>query len=136
VNLETLEANTNCPDSTDACNNLVGNTVAGTRPGQPKAALCREILDCMHSTHCAKPIDNQSTPTDCLCGVGVTPGDCFDVRTFDQLTGACKDVIAAGAETTDLSKLKNLFFDSSNPAGAAEGILETCDGNFCIAQCL
>ena len=131
------DGNANCRDATDACENLWGVTGAGSlRPGESKIALCHEALDCMHSSRCAKLVDGTSTPTDCLCGYGVDPNTCFNERTFADATGACKDILAAAAETTDMTALQFLFFDSTNACGAAEGVVEICDGVWCAKECL
>ena len=91
--------NTNCPDSRARCNALVGMTEKGSPiPVTPKAQLCNKILDCVHTTHCAKEFN----VVDCLCGKGVTADACF-AGTFDDTKGACKDIMAAGGESTSMT---------------------------------
>jgi len=133
------EGNMNCPDSKETCDGLVGVTSKDSpvMPGVPKAALCRQIVDCMHSSHCAAPnASGISTPSDCFCGTDVHPNTCFNGGTYADTFGKCRDLIAAGCESTTISEIAMRFFNPQYAAGAAEAVVEICDGNFCAKECL
>ena len=100
-------------------------------PNVPRADLCKQLLDCEHKTQCAA---NQIT--DCLCGAGVDPVVCFPTQSLDQADGACKDLIAAAAETTVLTEIATRISDASYAVGAAHAIIESCDYQSCFNPCL
>ena len=117
--------NTNCLDSTASCDGLAA----------PKNTLCRAVLKCMHEKKCAG-----TAATDCLCGTGRDPNDCF-TGTVAAATGPCKAEVIAAAETmessaTVMTDLQNRFFDTTYGIGAAAAVIETCDQFFCKAECL
>ena len=101
-------------------------TAGNVNPGQPKAQLCRQILDCIHTSHCAQNFND----TDCLCGTDVPSGDCF-AGTFDAMKGPCRDLMAAGAETNIPAQLSLRFSDASYAVGAAITVVENCDYTEC-----
>lgn len=135
------DGNRNCVDSNFRCDNLPGLTDDTLKSpllaGVPKAALCRRIIDCVRSSRCAAP-DHTGTsiPTDCFCGQGVDPEDCFFRRDFAAATGACKELIAIGSETLDTAEIAVRMFEPTYASGAAETVIETCDMLFCSSECL
>ena len=120
----------NCPSAYQHCNSLQGVTAGKYKPGLPKSALCRQILDCIHRSHCAKEFN----ATDCLCGPNVRSVDCFN-GSFEAMGGSCRDLIAAGAESNLVSDLSLRFSDATYAVGAAMMMLENCDYAEC-KQCL
>jgi hypothetical protein len=123
---------TNCPDSLARCDALRGNTAAASpMPGVPKAQLCRKILDCVHTTHCAKEFN----ATDCLCGKNADPNVCF-AASLAAATGTCKDLMAAGGESASMADLATRFSDPTFAVGAADAVIETCDYLACARECL
>jgi hypothetical protein len=126
------KGNTNCPDSTRRCDSLPGTTAADSpMPNMPRSQLCRQIVDCIHRTHCAKTFN----ATDCLCGKDVNPDECF-AGTFASTTGACKELFAAGGESTSMEILADRFSDPTFAVGVADTVLETCDFQACWRECL
>jgi hypothetical protein len=97
-------------------------------PGVSKAALCRQIVDCIHTTKCASNFN----VTDCICGLDVQADVCF-AGTYDAATGPCKDLIAAGAESNIMPVIAANFSDSQYAIGAADTVIETCDFLSCNA---
>jgi hypothetical protein len=126
---------TSCPDGTATGRALVGATpvLAGITEsvGQSRAEAFQQILDCFHSNHCAGTAD-----TDCFCGIGVDPNNCFSTGTFASATGPCKNIVAVGAESTAIGDINNHFFDPTYAIGAAAAVIETCDQFACVAECL
>jgi hypothetical protein len=121
-----------CASAASACAQLQGNTAADSpMPNVAKADVCQQLLACEHSTKCAL---NQVS--DCLCGPGVDPVVCFPSWTLSQAGGACKDLIAAAAETSDMSEIATRISDVSYASGAAHAVIEGCDYQFCFDQCL
>lgn len=115
------------------CEALMGNTDgASPKPNVSRVMLCHEILDCFHRTHCAGP--NYSS-SDCYCGAGADATACFENGTLKP-TGPCKDLIEAGAETTDFSDIAMRFSDATYAVGAALTMFETCDFLYCDKECL
>jgi hypothetical protein len=100
-------------------------------PNVAKADLCQQLLACEHRTKCAV---NQVS--DCLCGPGVDPVVCFPSLTLEQAGGGCKDLIAAAAETADLTEIAVRISDVSYASGAAHAVIENCDYQFCFDPCL
>lgn len=101
------------------------------RPNMPRNQLCREIVTCMETKHCAA-----TAATDCLCGAGVDVTTCFARSSFDQMEGACDELIAAGAETTNVTELAVRISLSEYAVGAAVAVIEICDQLSCRAECL
>jgi hypothetical protein len=122
------DGSTFCGEKLTAGRALTGSTVAGPRPGVAKAALFQEILDCAHREGCG------DVATDCLCGIGVLAETCF-AGTYDAMTGPCKELFAAGLESTSVTTIASSFADESNPTGAVVAVLELCDQLSC-AVCL
>jgi hypothetical protein len=124
-----------CAPLVPLCDNLTGNTSATSplMPNTPKAALCHAVLDCMRMQHCAQNVD-QGTQ-DCFCGIGADPVACFTTGTFASATGLCKDIMAAGLETTTISELSARFSDPNYATGAAVSLTQ-CDESECNTQCL
>ena len=126
----TLPGSNNCPSALTHCESLTGVTSGSFMPGTSRRQLCRDILDCIQRTHCAKDFND----TDCLCGANVPTGQCF-MGSFEAMTGACRDVMAAGAESNLPGELSLRFSDATYPLGAAITLLENCDFVECL-QCL
>jgi hypothetical protein len=123
---------TNCPDSRMRCNQLLGTTAPTSPiPNASKATLCRQIVDCVHRTHCAKDFNL----TDCLCGTHADPNVCFSA-TLAEAAGPCRDLIAAGGESNLMVDLANRFSDPTFAIGAAAAVVETCDYLACAKECL
>jgi hypothetical protein len=99
-------------------------------PNVPKSMLCQEIVQCVQGSHCARV-----AVTDCLCGADADPNVCFNTP-IAQLTGPCRDLIAAGSETTLIADIANRFTDPTYAVGAADAQIETCDQFYCFDQCL
>jgi hypothetical protein len=131
----THDDNTSCPDSRATGLALAGNTPVlsgiAESTGQAKSLVFQQILDCFHSNHCATTAD-----TDCFCGAGVDPNNCFSTGTFDSATGPCKNLVAIGAESTAIGDINNRFFDPQFAIGAATAVIETCDQFSCVTECL
>jgi hypothetical protein len=117
------------------CDNLVGNTSANSplMPNVSKTDLCYAVLACMRTQHCAQNVD-QGTQ-DCFCGIGTDPVACFTTGTYASAQGACKEIMAAGLETTTISELSARFSDPNYATGAAVSITQ-CDASECNTQCL
>jgi hypothetical protein len=126
------KTNRDCPDSLKRCEDMQGTTAAQSpvQPRASKSALCKQILACMHANHCAK-----DHATDCLCGTNADPNVCF-AGTYQAMTGACKELIAAGGESTSMAELALRFTDPVFALGAAYSVIETCDQAFCATECL
>lgn len=126
------DGDTLCPDSVARCDGMEGTTSAASpvRPGTPRARLCREILDCMQTQHCAK-----ERATDCLCGDGVNVNTCFGGN-FEAMKGPCKELIAAGVESKNVTEIAERFSDEMYPVGAAVAVVELCDQLSCAKECL
>ena len=84
----------------------------------------------MEEEHCA-----QTAATDCLCGPGADPNVCFS-GAFDAMTGPCRELIAAGAESTNTTDLAVRFSQQEFAIGAAVAVIEICDQLVCSAECL
>ena len=126
------DGNTNCPDSIKQCSNLTGtSSPTSPKPGAPRSELCNGALACIHATGCGR-----TAVTDCLCGSGIDPNDCFTKMKFADLTGVCKNELAQAAESTDMFVLQTRVFDPTYASGAATMVVETCDQFFCLAECL
>jgi hypothetical protein len=108
-----------------ACENAVGQV-----HGIPKSELCREVLECFRATGCASA--GRST-SDCLCERNADGGMCQG-REFSELTGACKDVIAAGLDSTDLAEIEARFGDPEYATGLAVQLIQ-CGKTFCGDAC-
>jgi hypothetical protein len=126
---EADHGNRNCPDSLFRCENFVGTATVGTGAGKLNADLCKAEVACIHRTKCAA-----AAPSDCVCGDGVDPFDCFTGAT--PLSGACKDEVIAAAYSAVPADLNTRFFDPQFPSGAADTVIETCDAFFCVKECL
>jgi len=101
--------------------------------GVSYASLCRQILDCMHTTGCAGA--DGTKHTDCFCGIGVNSNTCFG-STVDAATGPCKQVIIQGVDSNSMTDVTNRYTDNTFPIGVATQMSETCDGLSCTSQCL
>jgi hypothetical protein len=115
--------NNSCPNALRSCQNLTGLTSATSpMPGVSKGLLCQQIVDCIHTTHCAKDFN----VTDCICGEGVQADLCF-AGTYDAATGPCKALIAAGAESNLMPVIAANFSDAGFAIGVADTLIESCD---------
>jgi hypothetical protein len=99
-------------------------------PNTSKATLCRAIVDCVHQTHCAKSFNF----TDCFCGEGANADECFAMP-YEMAHGACKELIAAGAESSMTQVIAANLSDLTFAIGRADSVIESCDFLTCT-QCL
>ena len=120
----------NCPIWRSHCDNLTGVTGGTFMPGLPKSQLCRQIVACIHNSHCAQSFN----ASDCLCGTDVQTQACF-TGSFTAMRGSCRDLIAAGAETNLPDELSLRFADVAYAAGSAVALVENCDYTECN-ECL
>jgi hypothetical protein len=98
--------------------------------GVPKSQLCNDVLNCIRSSRCASATGNAS---DCICGQGVDVGVCAG-QSFANVTGVCKDAIAAGAESTLMTDISNRLGDPAYATGRAIQLIQ-CDQVFCPVDC-
>jgi hypothetical protein len=103
-----LDGRTECTGLT--CETLSGNAQDGSAAGQPKANLCRKVLDCVYDTGCDYDQRGINTRA-CYCG---TAADCSS-----GANGACKAVIEAAAEATDFTMVNARLDDPAFAAGKA-----------------
>jgi hypothetical protein len=52
------------------------------------------------------------------------------------MTGDCRDIMAAGAESNVPSTINVAYHNLTYALGAALRLIETCDQNFCTPECL
>ncbi len=105
-----------------ACYNATGTITSGPMQGAKKSDLCAQIVTCIHQSGC-NAADTGDFP--CFCGVGVTSDECASPGFVPR--GPCKDVIEWGAESTDPLTVANRSLDYNYAAGAALGLVITCD---------
>jgi hypothetical protein len=120
-------ANATCSTRQMDCNNITG-----TVNGVAKSALCHQVLDCVRTTKCASASGTFS-PSDCICGTGADVSVCAG-QTLDQVTGACKAIIAQGAESTLLTDVSVRLGDPAYATGLAIRLVQ-CDQRFCATDC-
>jgi hypothetical protein len=104
------------------------DNIAGTIGGVAKSAICHQVIDCVRTTKCASAGDTDS-PSDCLCGVNADVDMCAS-QTIDQVTGACKAIIATGTEATTLADMTTRLGDPDYATGLAMRLI-LCDQRFC-----
>jgi hypothetical protein len=104
------------------------DAIAGTIGGVAKSAICHQVIDCVRTSKCASAGDTDS-PSDCLCGVNADVDVCAS-QTLAVVTGACKDIIATGTETTSLSDMTTRLGDPDYATGLAMRLI-LCDQKFC-----
>jgi hypothetical protein len=117
-----------CSAIVSHCETLEGSTANNSpAPHVARAALCKQIVDCIRSTHCAK-----GDVTGCLCGPppsGTTSGYCFQ-GPFEAMTGPCSRLMANGAESEDVAEIDQRSVDSNYALGAALKVIK-CDKALC-----
>ena len=112
-----------CAQRLSECYNMPGQV-----NGTPKSQLCRNVLDCMRTTGCATDSSTDS-PSDCFCGLDVDVGVCANTP-LSQLTGECRDLIAAAAEATNPLDVSIRMGDPTYAVGLAMRALQ-CQMRFC-----
>jgi hypothetical protein len=120
-------ANSTCSTRQMDCNNITG-----TVNGVAKSDLCKQVLSCVRTTKCASASGTFS-PSDCICGTGADVSVCAG-QTLDQVTGACKAIIAQGAESTLLTDVSVRLGDPAYATGLAIRLVQ-CDQRFCATDC-
>jgi phage tail sheath gpL-like len=108
------------------------NNITGTVNGVAKSDLCKQVLACVRMTKCASASGTFS-PSDCICGTGADVSVCAG-QTLDQVTGACKAIIAQGAESTLLTDVSVRLGDPAYATGLAIRLVQ-CDQRFCATDC-
>jgi hypothetical protein len=103
------------------CDRLTGNAAAGPAAGQPKATLCRTLLQKMLDTRCAAGPDGDAT---CYCG-SVSSDTCFAV----EGNGDAKSEEEAALETTDPPTIFQNFEDLSVAGGRANRLVQCLNDN-------
>jgi hypothetical protein len=104
------------------------DNIAGAIGGVAKSAICHQVIDCVRTSKCASAGDTDS-PSDCLCGVNADVDTCAS-QTIDQVTGACKTIIATGTEATTLADMTTRLGDPDYATGLAMRLI-LCDQRFC-----
>jgi cysteine-rich repeat protein len=118
---------TNCSaDGFPLCTSAKGNAKDGPAAGLPREELCRDVYACVLRTHCSAA----GNIADCYCGTS-TGASCLAPRAAN---GPCKDDIEAGLETTDPTKVPQLFTNRELGAGDAMSLLQ-CQNDFCQSEC-
>lgn len=119
-----------CTSPTGTCGQRLSEcyNMPGQINGTPKSQLCSNILECMRTTACATDSSTDS-PSDCFCGQDVDVGVCANTP-LNQLTGECRDLIAAGAESTNPLDVSIRMGDPTYATGLAMRALQ-CQMRFC-----
>lgn len=115
-----------CAMRATACSTATGNTASG----MPKSVVCQQVLDCIRTSKCASATGSAS---DCICGPGADVGVCAG-KAFADVTGACKDIIATGADSQMLTDISNRLGDPQYATGLAIQLIQ-CDQIFCADSC-
>lgn len=92
-------------------------------------SLCQQVMACTYEKKC---FSNLMNIPDCYCGTGNTVSVC-QVPDFVP-TGACKDIISQGLETTVNMTVLERYINPVYAAGRA-GQLATCISDLCITEC-
>lgn len=116
-----------CTKLSDDCSALTGEI-----NGVAKSKLCLDVAACVEDTQCASHNGSES-PSDCLCGAGVDVGVC-STQTITDLQGQCKDIIAAGAESTSVVDIITRLRDPAFAVGRAMW-LSLCEARLCVGAC-
>jgi hypothetical protein len=91
---------------------------------------CRDVVRCELDSDCFTDLGNIPQ---CYCGAGI------DLITCQQSsfvpTGACRELIERGLESTDRAAVHSRFVDAKYPAGIANQ-LATCIADLCSAPCI
>jgi len=105
--------------------------LTGMIGSQTKGEVCQEVVACVRESKCAAASGTYNA-VDCYCGTGAD----FDACATGAVpaTGACKDVIAKGAETTVVADIGARFVDPEYSVGAAFQLLQ-CDSRICPDVC-
>jgi cysteine-rich repeat protein len=110
-----------------ACESAVGNAAAGPAAGQPKATLCKAVLDCARTNACT---NSGLNPEYCYCGNGVDISVCLS----GVPAGVCKSQIEAGAESTVPTDVGARFQDPGYATGLAFRLINA-DRLQCASTC-
>jgi cysteine-rich repeat protein len=118
---------TNCSDNGfPLCTSAKGNAKDGPAAGVPREELCRDVYACVLRTHCG----SSGNLAECYCGT-MTGASCLAPRAAN---GPCKDDIEAGLETTEPTKIPQVFTSPDLGAGDAMTLLQ-CQNDFCQSEC-
>jgi cysteine-rich repeat protein len=118
---------TNCTgDGFPLCTLAKGNAKDGPAAGVPREELCREVYACVLREGCGA----SGNLAECYCGTS-TGAACLAPRAAN---GPCKDDIEAGLETTDPTKIPQIFTSRDLGAGDAMTLLQ-CQNDFCQNEC-
>lgn len=124
----------------DYCLSMPDKAKTGPRAGADRSELCADLLICVQRTSCDQRIVDTGTGafiiafSDCYCGAGALPDDCF-IGTSEMATGSCKREVEAAAETTDISEISARMFDPEYASGVVLFILEACEALYCPLEC-
>ena len=123
-----------CEAAHDACRRRSADcaSIGGSWDGRPKSKICRDVVACVRRTRCASESATDS-PSDCFCGRDADIQACT-ARALDALTGECRDIIAAGAESTNTLEIGTRFGDPSYALGLAMRVIQ-CDQRYCAREC-
>jgi hypothetical protein len=108
------------------------DTATGTVNGVAKSDLCHQVLSCIRTSKCASAGVNDSA-SDCVCGTDVDVGVCAG-QTLDVVSGACKTIIATGAESMLMTDISNRLGDATYATGLAIQLIQA-DQVFCPTEC-
>ena len=114
-----------CAYAHQACENTAQVVGSGPKANRPKSELCSEILACVRRTDCAAEQNHF-----CYCGKGVEIDACLDAAP----TGVCKDLISAGAESSDATQIAHRYLDSNYATGLAFELI-SCEREKCKGPC-
>jgi 3D (Asp-Asp-Asp) domain-containing protein len=92
-------------------------------------SLCQQVMACTYDKKCFTNLQNIP---DCYCGTGNTVSVCQQPDFVP--TGACKDIIAQGLESTVNMTILERYINPQYAAGRA-GQLATCIADLCITDC-
>lgn len=112
-----------CPDRVAECYDQEGTATSG----RAKAEVCADILQCVRDSGCAA-----NAAEDCYCG-GLDVGTCA-ATPLASVTGACKDLIAEGADSDVSLTIASRFVNPAYATGTAFRLLR-CDDQSCSGVC-
>lgn len=132
------QQSTICQPRRMTCETLEGEALAGPGAGELKRDLCIKVLNCVRESKCVQKVrvnDMDSyLEVACLCGDVSTPDKVDACLASTAPQGVCKDVIAAGAETTMTVDVAARFTDPTYATGAAFSLVQ-CDKRVCAKSC-
>lgn len=92
---------------------------------------CNDVVQCVRQTGCAT--SGGFSLADCFCGDGVDVNTCLGQQ-VSEVTGACKEIIAQGTESTNVQEIAERFSDAAYATGRAVQLLQ-CDHLGCSEPC-